>query len=51
MYDVHVPLERYEAEMQRFKAQIIQLEDNKEMVGKLTVLLEQMQENHEMIVD
>ncbi|XP_028517932.1 THO complex subunit 2 isoform X2 [Exaiptasia diaphana] len=33
MYDVHVPVERYEAEIQRFKAQIIQLEDNKEMAA------------------
>ncbi|KAK3752595.1 hypothetical protein QZH41_018789 [Actinostola sp. cb2023] len=35
MHDVHVPVERYEAEIQRFKAQIIQLEDNKEMKSDL----------------
>ncbi|XP_048589854.1 THO complex subunit 2 isoform X3 [Nematostella vectensis] len=33
MYDVHVPVDRYELEIQRFKQQIVQLEENKDLAA------------------
>ena len=33
MFDLYVPTERYEQELNKLKLQLAQLEDNKDMVG------------------